>query len=96
MNSTRRSFLGGVAAASLPVGTTAAKPAHPSPSIDALLAKALPLEKARYHASALAEAMNELSPGGEFIARIDREACFALVFATSPDKIRKDGKGGEA
>lgn len=96
MIATRRSFLASAAAASLPVATAAATPAPASLSIDAFLAKALPLEKAQYHASALAEAMNELSPGGEFIARIDREACFALVFATAPDKVMKDRKAGEA
>lgn len=96
MSPTRRSFMGGVAAVSLPVTAAVASPAPAGPSIDAFLAKALPSEKARYHANALAEAMNELSPGGEFIARIDREACFALVFATFPDKVMKDRKVGAA
>lgn len=96
MKSTRRFFLAGAAAASLPVATAAANPVSSSPSIDEFLAKALPSEKALYHAKALAEAMNELSPGGEFIARIDREACFALVFATAPDKVMKAGKAGGA
>ncbi|CDZ60487.1 Hypothetical protein NGAL_HAMBI2605_10490 [Neorhizobium galegae bv. orientalis] len=77
MRSTRRTFLGGIAVASLPVASVAAA-APVTPSIDEFLAKANPAEKARYHANALAEAMNEHRPGA-YRTSIDHEYGFAIV-----------------
>lgn len=64
----RRTFLGGVAAISLPVAVVAA----PEPAMT-------PAERAEYHAKELAAAMAEISPDRRWRHAIDEGHSFALV-----------------
>ncbi len=78
MKPTRRSFLGGVAAASLPVATATAKPAPAQLSIDDFLSRASSSERVRYHANALTDALAELHPERSWRSHIDHEYFYAL------------------
>lgn len=77
----RRGFLGAAAVASLPVTAAAATATAPADvSIDAFLGKALPSERVRYHANALAEAMAEMHPvQSGWRIQIDHECRFAMI-----------------
>lgn len=79
MKTTRRTFLGGLAATSLPASVVAA--AEPvTLSIDAFLARATTAELVRYHANALAEAMAEMHPAqAGWRIQIDHECKFAMI-----------------
>lgn len=76
----RRTILKGGIIFAATAHTAASAPALPKQpmSIDDFLATALPAEKARYHANALAEAMNELK-SGHYRAEISHDYGFALV-----------------
>ncbi len=73
---TRRSILGGVALAAIPVATNA-KAA--TPSIDDFLARASNAEKAWYHANSLAEIMEQMHPDHSFRSHINHEHQLALI-----------------
>ncbi|WEZ83534.1 hypothetical protein P6U16_01360 [Rhizobium sp. 32-5/1] len=73
----RRIFLGGMAASAIPAASLAAE--NKAPSIDDFLAKAMPSEKARYHANALADAMAEMHPDHFWRAEINHAHHFALI-----------------
>ena len=78
MNSTRRTFLSGLAAASVPAfAVSAAEPEIQS--IDAFLAGASPDERASYHAKALAEVMAEMHPDHSWRSEIDHKHHFVLT-----------------
>ena len=80
MKTTRRTFLGGIAAASVPASALAAAQSTPTqPSIDAILADASAAERAQYHANALTKVMAELRPDRSWRAEIVPEYCFALI-----------------
>ncbi|MCP8894265.1 hypothetical protein KYK29_04935 [Shinella daejeonensis] len=78
MKTTRRTFLGGLVATSVPAfGVSAAEPEIQS--IDAFLAEASPDERARYHAKALAEVMAEMHPDHSWRSEIDHKHHFVLT-----------------
>lgn len=77
MRTTRRTFLGGAAIASLPL--TTAFPQSDSISVDDFLSKATASERAWYHINAVAEALNEMHPG-RYVTRIDHETRMAMVY----------------
>ena len=80
MNTTRRTFLGGIAAASVPASAVAAVQGGPSqPNIDAFLASATAAERAEFHANALVKAMAEIRPDRSWRSKIVPEYCFAIV-----------------
>lgn len=87
MKTTRRTFLGGIAAASIPssaaVAIAAAKPA--SPSVDQFLALATPAERARYHMNALTEVMAEMHPDRSWRNAMDGTHKFVLVVGDHRD-----------
>lgn len=64
----RRTFLGGIAAAAVPV-TAAAVP----------MKEMTPMERAEFHANALCDAMAEMSPDRKWRKAIDSEHSFVLV-----------------
>ncbi|MBY2912413.1 hypothetical protein [Rhizobium leguminosarum] len=64
----RRSFLGGIAAAAVPV-TVAAVP----------MKEMSAMERAEFHANALCDAMAEMSPDRKWRKAIDSEHSFVLV-----------------
>lgn len=79
MKTTRRNFLGGVAATTLPASAPAAE-VPTTPSLNALLAVATPAERVRYHADALADAMAEMHHAQDgWRIQIDDEYRFALI-----------------
>lgn len=69
---------------------TAVATAETSPvahiTVDAFLIKATAAERVRYHANALAEAMNEIHPG-QYVVTVDHDVRPAMVF---------DRNGGKA
>lgn len=76
----RRSFMTGLAIASVPVSVAAAAPKFgETPSIDDFLSKASPSERAWYHANALAEVMGEISPERSWRSSVNIEHHFALI-----------------
>lgn len=81
MTTTRRTFLGGIAAVTIPpaaaVAVAAAEPE--TPSVDQFLAVATPAERARYHADALKEAMAEIHPDRSWRSVIDDKHHFVLT-----------------
>ncbi|MBM3091589.1 hypothetical protein GFB56_12260 [Ensifer sp. T173] len=79
MKSTRRSFLGGVAAASLPVATATANPAPAQLSIDDFLSQASSSERMRYHTNALMDALAEMHPERSWRSHVDHEYYYALI-----------------
>ncbi|WP_107341488.1 hypothetical protein [Agrobacterium pusense] len=85
----RRTILKGGIILAATAHTAASAPTLPKDhtSIYDFLAKALPAEKARYHANALAEAMNELK-SGQYRAEISHDYGFALVVDDSWKKNR--------
>ncbi|WEO64799.1 hypothetical protein [Rhizobium rhizogenes] len=64
----RRTFLGGIAAAAVPVAVAAA----PMKEMTAI-------ERAEFHANALCDAMAEMSPDRKWRKAIDSEHSFVLV-----------------
>ncbi|RFB87224.1 hypothetical protein B5K08_22535 [Rhizobium leguminosarum bv. trifolii] len=64
----RRTFLGGMAAAAVPI-TVAAAPMKEMTAMD----------RAEFHANALCDAMRELSPDRKWRKAIDSENSFVLV-----------------
>jgi hypothetical protein len=82
----RRTILKGGVILAATAHTAASAPAIPKQqlSIDDFLAKALPSQKAAYHANALAEAMSEIAPG-RYLTRIDIKTRFAYVYAMGDD-----------
>lgn len=90
MKTTRRTFLGGLAAASLPVGATVAQTDTAVVSIDDFLANATPAEIVRYHANALADAMAEMHPDHSWRSEVDHKHHFVLT--VGDPKIRKSAR----
>lgn len=76
----RRTILKGGIILAATAHTAASAPSLPPvpTTIDDFLAKALPAERARYHANALADAMNEIK-SGHYRAEISHDYGFALV-----------------
>lgn len=80
MTTTRRTFLGGIAAVSIPPAATVVAAAEPeTPPVDHFLAVATPAERARYHADALKEAMAEIHPDRSWRSVIDDKHQFVLT-----------------
>ena len=79
MDTTRRFFLGSLAAASLPVSVTVAKTSTEAVTIEDFLARSTPAERVRYHANALAEAMAEMHPHLSWRSEVDHEYHFVLT-----------------
>ena len=79
MNTTRRTFLGGIAAVSIPPAVAVAAAEPETPSVDQFLAVATPAERARYHADALKEAMAEIHPDRSWRSVIDDKHHFVLT-----------------
>ncbi|KQV39197.1 hypothetical protein ASE37_21870 [Rhizobium sp. Root268] len=77
MLTTRRTFLGGMAAASVPVAILSA----PEPVMT-------PHERADFHAKELAAAMAEISPNRKWRTAVDEKHFFALVVG---DPIETEG-----
>ena len=80
MTTTRRTFLGGIAAVSIPPAAMAVAAAEPeTPPVDQFLAVATAAERARYHADALKEAMAEIHPDRSWRSVIDDKHQFVLT-----------------
>ncbi|WP_028034122.1 hypothetical protein [Chelativorans sp. J32] len=84
MNVSRRTILSGIAAIPAVAGAgellAGSEPAaHQRPSIDHFLATASATDRARYHANALADVMQEIYPEAFYTATIDYEHRFALI-----------------
>lgn len=81
VKTTRRTFLGGIAAVSIPpsavVAMAVAEPA--APTIDQFLALATPAERARYHMNALTDVMAEIHPDKAWRNAMDTQYHFILV-----------------
>lgn len=85
----RRGLFGGVTLLAIPAAAAAAVRIEPARvSIDDFLANAQPFEKARYHANALAEAMNEIRPGC-YRASISHEYGMAIVVDDEFKKLKE-------
>jgi len=78
----RRTILkGGVVLAAVSHGAAVAPTlAKPAVSVDDFLGRATAAEKVRYHAEALAEAMNQLSPG-RYVTQINLDKGWGAVWA---------------
>lgn len=74
----RRRLFAGLSVVAIPAAAAAELPRRGS-GIDDFLASALPSEKARYHANALAEAMTEMHPDKVWRSHIDHDRAFCLV-----------------
>lgn len=75
----RRTFLGTMAAASVPVSAVAT----PAFDLQKWLDTTDPVWVAEYHAARLAEVMNRLDPTRAFRSKIDRQAGFALIVGST-------------
>lgn len=76
---TRRTILGGVACMTMPAAVASAQCEPLQRSIDDFFAQASPAERARYYASALAEALAEMHPDSSWRSHINHDHRFALV-----------------
>lgn len=77
---TRRTALGLLGAVAVPsTGVVAAVPAFTPPTIEDILAKATPAERARYHATAMMEVMGEMHPDRLWRSHIDHKHGFVMI-----------------
>lgn len=82
---TRRLFVGGAAAASLPVAAAAKAVVPEEPmTVDAFLKVATPEELVRYHSDALMDAMAAMHPEQGWKTHVDHDYHFVLINGLLP------------